>query len=114
MIGVSTPTVTRMVRDGELPPPHKILSRCSMYSRAGVRAALGMMDDPTRSELLTPAATAALIGVSLPRLQTMRVAGTGPQPVRQGKRGVRYVRSEVLAYLDGKADSTQYFESSAA
>jgi predicted DNA-binding transcriptional regulator AlpA len=100
LAGVSNPTVLQLVKRGELPAPYKIGPRCSMFSRSAVRAALGLRDDPLSSERLTSQAAAALLGVSVQRLRTMGAKGEGPPAHRQGKRGVRFLRHEVLAYLE--------------
>lgn len=58
------------------------------------------------TQLMTPAALAALLGRSVPALAQMRYRGTGPRFIRAGGR-IRYRRSDVDTWLSaGERDAT--------
>jgi excisionase family DNA binding protein len=57
--------------------------------------AQGMRDE----ELMTEAAVARLLAVSLSTMKRLRVSGEGPRSIRVGKRAIRYRRSDVDAWL---------------
>jgi predicted DNA-binding transcriptional regulator AlpA len=52
--------------------------------------------------LLTERDLAVYLGLSLPTLQRMRAAGTGPQFVQLSQRRIAYRRSAVDAWLAGR------------
>lgn len=107
MTGTSNPTVHKMVRAGQLPAPIKIAPRCLMFSRSAVQEALGMMDDPRSSDLMTAPAVAALLGISIHSLRQLHLAGEGPPSRRHGLRGVRYQRRDVLSYMQGLSPASR-------
>ena len=55
--------------------------------------------------LLTPAQAARSIGVSVPELDAMRVAGNGPAAFTLTSRVVRYAPAEVAAWKSSRVSS---------
>lgn len=68
-----------------------------------------MLEAPRRHEtfvgLLTPAQAARSMGVSLPELDAMRVAGDGPAAFALTSRVVRYAPTEVAAWKSSQVSS---------
>ncbi|WP_368773170.1 helix-turn-helix transcriptional regulator [Tateyamaria sp. Alg231-49] len=54
-------------------------------------------------DLLTPAAAASLVGVSVSTFKRMRLRGDGPQALQVTSRTFRYRRAEVEAWLERQA-----------
>ncbi len=61
---------------------------------------LGLMSNQdTPSPLVRPAATASLIGVSLPTVYRWIANGTFPKPRRLGPNSVAFLRSEIEEWM---------------
>ncbi len=58
-----------------------------------------MGNEGSRGELVTPAELAERARVSRSTVERWRYEGRGPEPVRLGKRTVRYLRSDVDRFL---------------
>lgn len=52
-------------------------------------------------DLLSETLAAAILGVAVPTLRNWRWRGEGPRYRKIGKRLVRYVRADLLAFLEG-------------
>ena len=59
----------------------------------------------TFMELLTPVQAARSIGVSVPELDAMRIAGNGPAAFALTSRVVRYAPAEVAAWKSSRVSS---------
>jgi excisionase family DNA binding protein len=55
-------------------------------------------------ELMTEAAVARLLAVSLSTVKRLRASGEGPPAIKVGKRAIRYRRSDVEAWLRRRAE----------
>ena len=68
-----------------------------------------MLEAPSRQKtfvgLLTPAQAARSIGVSVPELDAIRVAGNGPAAFALTSRVMRYAPSEVAAWKSSQVSS---------
>lgn len=70
-----------------------------MHTRARVDA-IPSIQSSVADQYLTASETAALLGLTVKSLEARRARGNGPPFVRMG-RLIRYLRSEVLAWIEG-------------
>lgn len=82
------------------------LADCANRLAGTLEGGLAHLDqrEQSQSEMkltLTPAETAALLGLHVRTLQRLRAAGAGPKPITIGS-AVRYKRKAVEAWLEGK------------
>lgn len=61
-----------------------------------------------QSVFLTPGAASAMLGVSVSLLEKYRAAGEGPPAHKVGKRGVRYLEPEILAWVASRSGGRRH------
>jgi len=97
MAGSSPATIKDRSRRGDLPAPIRIGSHY-MYRRSEVVQAFSKVEGD--DEWMSSAAAAALLGWSYDKLLRRAARGTGPIMHPRGPWSRRFLRSEVLAYLE--------------